>query len=173
MNRRRVLATAGAFIGSLTGCIGLDSEEPTGSRTPTPTKAPTSTPTERPPDAGGDYGSTGTPSKRSDLAEKTNNPNPDHPIRIINNDETTQNVTVNVTQHGTVVDTFSREVNASANVVAYNIRQTDPEGIEEYNITATVGNETDTATVRTNDCFGDITIDIRSDSSLAVSFAIC
>jgi hypothetical protein len=184
MNRRYVLASVGTFLCGLAGCVetGTETGEPATSQTPTERppdagddgKPPsTQTPTDQPPDAGGDGEPTDTSSNSSGLGEKTNSPNPDHPVRVINYDDTAHTVSVEITQNGTVVDTFSHEVSPDANVVAYNLRQVDPDGIEEYDVSATVGNQTESVTVRTNDCFGDINITVQSDGSLFVRFAIC
>lgn len=174
MNRRHVLASAGTLIAGLAGCLETtQGDAPSSTETPTEDTPAEDTPAEDTPDADESAESTETPSDSSGLAEAANQPNADHPVRVINHDDSAYSVSVKITQDGETIDTVTHESNPDANDVVYNLRQADPDGIEEYDVTATLGNQSETVKVRTNDCFGDVNVVIQSDGSLFVTYSIC
>lgn len=169
MERRALLRGLAVVLAGLSGCVGVESS---GREAPD-TVASTDTPTARPPDAGGSYGSTAGPTDEDGIVDDTDRANPDHPIRVSNRDDAAHHLEIQVRQNGTLVDTVTHNVSAGSDAVVYNLRDAEPDGIEPYSITATVGNQTESVSVRTDDCFGEVNVNIRSDGELSVGFEIC
>lgn len=156
-------------LARLSGCVGAESS---GGDAPD-TVSSTDTPTERPPDADGSYGSTAGPTDEAGIGDEIDRANPDHPIRVSNRDDVAHQLEIQVRQNGTLVDSVTHDASAGSDAVVYNLRKAEPDGIEPFSITATVGNQTESVSVRTDDCFGDVNVNIRSDGELSVGFEIC
>lgn len=114
-----------------------------------------------------------TPTSEVGFGDGSGEANPDHPIRVENYDGTARNVTVTVTRDGTEIANVTRTVPPGGEVVPYNLRRANPDGIEEYTVTATVGPYSDSLTVRTDDCYGEITVRVRSDGSPFLQPKVC
>lgn len=55
----------------------------------------------------------------------------------------------------------------------YNLKESNPDGIEDYTITATYDNQTENVTVATNQCYGGAVVEITEDGMIYPFYAIC
>ncbi|WP_257300516.1 hypothetical protein [Haloarchaeobius sp. FL176] len=97
---------------------------------------------------------------------------PDHPIRVENNDSTTHTLTLRIRRDGEQVHSTTLDVGPSFDDVVYNLEQLEPESIVQYRIVAEVGSKQDSRAVQTNACFGDVNVAV-SDGEPRVGFEIC
>ncbi len=173
-SRRSLLATLGTLAGA--GCL-TDSEESPDTPTGT-TPAPTT------------WSQQGSTEQR---AETTREPEADHAIRVQNDGTTTRDIAVEVVRAdgGTTVFSTVATVAPDEEITLFNLRETNPVGVEAFRIHASVIDTDGTATatgssvttregtfrasayLETSECFGDAIV-IWYGSSLGVVFsAIC
>lgn len=55
----------------------------------------------------------------------------------------------------------------------YNLNESNPDGIEDYTITATYNNQTENVTVTTNQCYGGAVVEITEDGMIYPFYSIC
>jgi hypothetical protein len=169
MHRRRFLAstTSTLAVATLAGCLGSlagDDDEPTPTDS---TNAPTTT------HASTDDDIIDTTDGQTDgpLADEETF-DPDHPIRVENNDSTTYTLTLRIRRDGEQVHSMTLDVGPAFEDVVYNLEQLEPERIVQYRIVAEVGSNQDSRAVQTSACFGDVNVAI-SDGEPRVGFEIC
>lgn len=92
-------------------------------------------------------------------------PDPDHPILVVNERETTVNVTVSVAHRGSLVFLERFRVAPTAEPEVYNLARADPDGIEPYNVTVATDSGHSASYVATTDaCLGSIIFTVRNGS---------
>ncbi|MFC4408333.1 hypothetical protein [Haloarchaeobius iranensis] len=176
MNRRRFLAstTSTLAVAILAGCLGPLGGDDDDESTPTPTDS-TSAPTTTHASTDDDivdttHGQTDTQTDGPLSDEQTFDP--DHPIRVENNDSTTHTLTLRIRRDGQQDHSLTRDLEPGFEDVVYNLEQLEPERIVQYQVVAEVGSEQDSRAVQTNACFGDVNVAI-SDGEPRVGFEIC
>ncbi|MEF8807079.1 hypothetical protein [Natronomonas sp.] len=158
MDRRRFLAACGLGIGGVAGC--LDGSVPGGSENPTD-DAPSS-PSGTPPDD---------PPPHEDAM---NEPDPDLDVGIENRSDETQTITLTVSREsGEIVYEETHAVEPGSDIDVYNLEEADPDGIEEFAITAERDGQRESATVKTSKCYGNAFVSIAEDGECYVTYSIC
>jgi hypothetical protein len=100
-------------------------------------------------------------------------PNPDLAVRIENNGGETRSVSLTVTREsGEVVHEATHEAPPGSDREVYNLRAADPDGVESFEIVAERGDASESVTVQTSDCFGDVIVMI-DEEGFRVTYAIC
>jgi len=56
---------------------------------------------------------------------------------------------------------------------AYNTRQANPDGIEEFNVSVTSGGSTDSFTLETDQCMGDVIAQVTESDGIDMVYSIC
>lgn len=123
------------------------------------------------------------------VEQASNEPEPDHRITLNNDSDETRTVRVRVVRAATDETVFedTREISAGSEIVAYNLKQADPDGVEAFRVcgqlveadgaTATTASEESEirhcATVETSECYGSTHVTVQKDGSLQVIYAIC
>lgn len=102
-------------------------------------------------------------------------PDADKAVHLENYWNDTVDVEVRVVRErtGETVHEETYELRPGEEVVAYNLSDADPEGIESFRVVVTARNETGEITIETNDCYGDAYAEIQDDGDLSVYYAIC
>jgi hypothetical protein len=158
MNRRQFLATCGLGLAGFAGC--LESGMPGGSESPndTPTGSPGGTPNEDPPSH----------------EDAMNEPNPDHDVGIENQSDEAWTVTLTVSREsGEVVYEETHEIDPKSDRDVYNLQEADPDGVEAFTVTAEIDGQQESATVETNECYGNAFVAIAEDGEFYVTYSIC
>ncbi|MFC6787377.1 hypothetical protein [Halobaculum halobium] len=157
-----VIVTAGCLGGPAPGTEPTTDETPTATATPTPTASPTppdKTPTYTPP--GTEYAS--------------EQPDASHSITVEN--EWNQSVRINVTvvreATNETVHEGSYDVAAGGEQAIYDTAEADPDGIERFTVEATALNATESVTIETSKCHGNVYVEITADGELYPYYAIC
>jgi len=114
-------------------------------------------------------------SDRSGNAAATQTPDADHAIEIEN--PTTESVEMTVTVRRvsteTVVHDQTHTVQPEETATIYNTRQADPDGIEEFNLSVATNGSTDSLSMKTNECWGDVVARVSASDGVSLVYAIC
>ena len=54
-----------------------------------------------------------------------------------------------------------------------NLREASPDGVETFEITATMGDATESVEVETSACYGDAIVSVTADGELSTTYSIC
>ena len=118
-------------------------------------------------------------------------PAPDHSVTLSNDDDEPATVRIRVFRDATDETVFEETVavQADGETEPYNLKEADPDGVESFTVCATrVASETSTtaadsttsgepqgncATVKTNECFGNVIVSVTDDGSVQVFYSIC
>ncbi|ERH01636.1 MAG: hypothetical protein J07HN6_01192 [Halonotius sp. J07HN6] len=102
-------------------------------------------------------------------------PEQDHAIEIENPtaDPVDTTVTVRRVTTGETVHNQTYTVQPNETVTAYNTRQADPDGIEEFTVSVAAYDLTDSLTVETNQCWGDVLARVTESDGVDMVYAIC
>ncbi|MFT4883031.1 MAG: hypothetical protein ACI8U4_000529 [Natronomonas sp.] len=158
MERRRFLAACGLGIAGTAGC--LDGSIPSGPENSTddPPPSPSGTPGDDPP-------------SHEDVM---NEPDPDLDVGIENRSDETQTITLTVSREsGETVYEDTHDVAPGSDIDVYNLKEADPDGVEEFVIAAERDGQRESATVRTNKCYGEAFVSIAEDGEFYVTYTIC
>lgn len=179
MDRRHLLRAVGTALGTagLAGCLGgtagSGAGTPSGTdtttdpgddgttpgdpdgETPTPPD-PTATPDDPPADYGGEQEA-----------------DPDLPVMGANRHDAAHTVGLTVSRAGTAVHEATHELAPGRERELYNLRAADPDGIERFTVTATLGGRTESVDVLTSDCYGRVIVAIRDDGVLDPTYTVC
>lgn len=152
------------------GCLGSPAPRtepttdgtPTATATPTPTASPTApseTPTYTPP--GTEYAS--------------EQPDASHQISVSNEWNRSVTVRVTVVREATneTVHEGSYDVGAGGERAVYDTADANPHGIERFTVEATALNATESVTIETSKCYGNVYVEITADGELYPYYAIC
>ena len=112
---------------------------------------------------------------RSGNAEAAQTPDPTHSIQIENekSDSVTLTATVLREQTGETVHNQTYTLQPNETVTAYNTRQANPDGIEEFTVTVTSEGSTDSFTLETNQCMGDVIARVTESDGIDMVYSIC
>jgi hypothetical protein len=154
MNRRSVLGGLGTVAaGLVAGCAGSGSHPDGGSRT--------------------ESADAETTTYANALDRMRNQPDPNLAIAVENRDDSEHTVTIEISQSSETRYEETIAVDPGAPRHVYNLQRLNPEGIEEFTITARLGTESKSMDVRTSECFGNVDIWIREDATLSFRYSIC
>jgi hypothetical protein len=105
--------------------------------------------------------------------DATDQPDPDLPVRIVNDAEETQTVSLTVTREsGEVVHKATHEAPPGSDREVYNLRAADPDGVESFEIVAERGDTSDSVTVQTSECYGHVIVRV-DEGGLGVTYSVC
>ena len=153
MNRRKLLQLAGTSLAfTVTGCLGTD--------------PPQDTESDQSENGGSDL---------SGNAEAAQTPDPDQSIQIKNERSDPVNVTATVVREttGEIVHNQTYTLQPDETNTAYNTRQANPDGIEKFNVSVTSGGSTDSFTLETDQCMGDLTAQVTESDGIDMLYSIC
>ena len=156
------------------GCTGPASTG-TGSGTPTSTPpAGTATPTPAP-DTTTEADKSGTETKSVTTEGASNQPDPDKAVRVENAWNRSVDVRIRVVREATngTVHEGTYAIDPGGERGVYNIAEADPDGIESFRVTATARNSTESVTVETHACHGDVYVEVLEDGTVYPSYPIC
>jgi len=152
------------------GCLGSPAPgtDPTAADTPTATATPTSTASPTPPSQTPTYTPPGTeyPSDQPDAS---------HQITVSNEWNRSVTVRVTVVREATneTVHEGTYEVAADQERAVYNTADANPDGVERFTVEATALNATESVTIETSKCYGNVYVEITADGELYPYYAIC
>lgn len=158
MDRRRFLAACGLGIAGLAGCLDEqapgDSESPNDDSPPSPSGTPD-----------------GDPPSHEDAM---NEPDPDLEVSIENRSNESQTIALTITREsGETVYENTHDVAPESDIDVYNLEEADPDGVEEFVITAERGDKKESASVKTSECYGEAFVAIAEDGEFYVTYSIC
>ena len=105
--------------------------------------------------------------------DATEQPDPDLPVRIVNDVEETRSVSLTVTREsGEVVHEATHEAPPGSDREVYNLRAADPDGIESFDIAVKHGDASDSVGVRTSECYGHVIVSV-DDEGPGVTYSVC
>lgn len=101
-------------------------------------------------------------------------PDPDHPVQLMNNWNQTVEFRVQITRTatGAVVYNNSHTLQPNSSQTVYNVAAADPSGVESFTVTVSAVNTTRTTSFDTNECYGNPQASVH-DGNLTVITAIC
>ena len=107
-------------------------------------------------------------SGRQGEGPSTPQPEPDHPIAIENMRSEPVNMTVVVRREktGKTVHNQTYTLQPDETVTAYNTRQANPDGVEEFNVSVTADGLADSFTMETDTCQGDILAEVTESDGI-------
>ena len=112
----------------------------------------------------------------SGILEATNTPNPDKSIDVRNDFNQTVEVRIEVLRNSTgeIVhnETYNVESGEELDEV-YNLNESNPDGIEEYEVISTYNETEESLSVFTNNCYGNVYVEITDSGMLYSYYAIC
>jgi len=114
-------------------------------------------------------------SNQSGNAEAAQTPDPNHQIQIENEISDPATVTVSVLREKTGKTVYNQTYTLQPNetVTAYNTQQANPDGIEEFNVSVTSGGSTDSFTLETDQCMGDVIARVTESDGIDMVYSIC
>lgn len=113
---------------------------------------------------------------RNNIQEAMNDPNADKDIDIRNEYSEPINITVTIVNNSTGDEVYneSYSIDANSNLdSAYNLQELNPDGVQEYRVGAEYNGTRESVTVKTNNCFGDVIIEVTQDGTVYPFYAIC
>lgn len=105
-----------------------------------------------------------------------NTPDSDKQVDISNRFNETANVRLTVKRDSTgeVVHEGSYTVSPGEDIdEVYNLNESDPDGIESYNVSAVYRGQNKSVPATTNQCYGRTTVEITEDGELYLFYSIC
>lgn len=110
------------------------------------------------------------------IGEAMDTPNPDKSITITNDFNETVDVRIEVRQYNTgeIVHNQSYTLDGNEELdEVYNLNQSNPDGIEEYEIISTYNDTREIIAIKTNNCYGNAYVEITESGTLYPYYAIC
>lgn len=179
MNRRTFVATATGVVASVAAAGCVTDDEPGASTTERSTTSDDDTATTR---SGTETTAPSTPTETTDddpswWSEASNEPDPSKDVKLVNDGEDDVAHTVDLEVYreatGTVVHDQSHEVPANAEVVAYDTADANPDGVEDFPVTCTFEDQTETVGVETSECYGWAEFVLSAEDELLGTYTIC
>lgn len=169
MNRRTLLVGALAATSSIAGCLDSTTNSATEA-TSTGTDSTESPTTEA---------STGSSTTEDPTTVRAvDAPDPDHAIWVENETDSVREITVTVTriQDGEpdeVVYEATHELEPKGSKYVYNLNESNPDGVERFEVAGETGDQTTWRYVATSECYLDCGIVLREGGELVVERPIC
>lgn len=150
----------------LVGGAGCLDTAPTGTPTTTGTPTPTASPSPASPTANG------TPAGTEYASDR---PDPSHAITLTNRWNRSVEVRVTVTREATneTVHEATYDLAAGDEEIVYDTAEASPDGIERFTVTASARNATESVTIETSRCYGNVYVEITDEGELYPYYAIC
>lgn len=156
MRRRTLLASlSAAATTAVAGCSAL-AGEPESSTTPTAWEATTVDGSNR---------------SRRDVER----PSAEQNVVLANRDDEAHWVWLSVVERKSGIEMYEarRELEPESETPVYPIEDADPEGVQSYRCTLELDDAAASAVLWTNTCYGDVTLAVESDGTLAGSVETC
>lgn len=117
------------------------------------------------------------PTATDGLLAGANDPDPDHAITVVNRGSESRRVRVRVVREAAGEAVFEETVDAppDGEREVYNLADAAPDGIESFEVCGELDGDADArdcATLRTNACYGDAHVTVRSDESVRVVYSV-
>ncbi|MFB6092616.1 MAG: hypothetical protein ABEK02_06360 [Haloquadratum sp.] len=176
MRRTRAVGTLFVVLFLAAGCLGGPPSAGTDTATATPTQTPTATaapgsPTPTPDPTPGE-----TPTETWEPTTRASEiPDADKAVHVENRWNRSVEVRIRVVRVATneTVYAGTETFDPGADRDVYSIAEADPDGIESFRVVATALNTTESVTIETNACYGNVYVEITEDGTLYLYYAIC
>jgi hypothetical protein len=168
------LAVALAVLALTAGCVGPasigDGSESVTSASPVDTATPTPDP-----DTATKADQSPTETKSVNTEGASNEPDPDKAVRLENAWNGSAEIRIRVVREATngTVHEGAYTLDPGEEREVYNLADAEPDGIEPFRVIATARNTTDSVTVETHACHGDVYVELLEDGTVYPSYAIC
>ena len=108
------------------------------------------------------------------ITHASSQPDPDLPVSLDNRHDERHEIGVEITREsgGTVHDE-THTIDPGIERTVYNLREASPDGVETFEITATMGETTESVRVETSACYGDAIVSVTEDGELYPYYSIC
>ncbi|PSQ03443.1 hypothetical protein BRC95_08930 [Halobacteriales archaeon QS_5_68_33] len=108
------------------------------------------------------------------ITHASSQPDPDLPVSLDNRHDERHEIGVEITREsgGTVHDE-THTIDPGIERTVYNLREASPDGVETFEITATMGDATESVEVETSACYGDAIVSVTEDGELYLYYSIC
>jgi len=108
------------------------------------------------------------------ITHASSQPDPDLPVSLDNRHDERHEIGVEITREsgGTVYDE-THTMDPGIERTVYNLREASPDGVETFEITATMGETTESVRVETSACYGDAIVSVTEDGELYPYYSIC
>lgn len=101
-------------------------------------------------------------------------PDPDLRVSIDNEHDERHEIEVEITREsGEVVYAETHAIDAGSERSIYNLRNASPDGVEAFEIAATMDDTTETIRVETSTCYGQAIVSVTDDGELYPFYSIC
>jgi hypothetical protein len=116
---------------------------------------------------------TGSP-QTTPLGDPESEADPDLQVSLDNERDESHRIAVEIRrENGDVVYAETHEIEADSERDIYNLREASPDGVEAFEISATMDGETESMRVETSTCYGDAIVSVTDDGDLYPYYAIC
>lgn len=114
------------------------------------------------------------PATLSGLESGADQPDPHKVVHVRNDGNRSAELHVRVvSETNETVHDEGYELAPETELRAYDIADAEPDGIVSYTVVATYRNTTESVTIETNACYGDVHAEVTADGQLTVYYAIC
>jgi len=101
-------------------------------------------------------------------------PDPDLQVSIDNEHDERHEIEVEIAREsGEDVYAETHAIDAGSERAIYNLREASPDGVETFEITATMDGATETIRVETSECYGAAIVSVTDDGTLYPFYSIC
>jgi len=108
------------------------------------------------------------------MTHASSQPDPDLGVLLENRDDERREVRLEVTREsGETVHDETHAIDPGTERTVYNLRKASPDGIERFEIAATMGDATESVEVETSACYGDAIVSVTADGELSTTYSIC
>ena len=138
------------------GCLGPSAGTPTATGSPGTTSERTA----------------GTPAGTEYASQR---PEPSHPVTLRNEWNRSVEARVTVVREATnaTVHDATYDLAAGSERTVYDTAEADPDGVEAFAVTVTARNVTESVTIETSRCYGDVYAEVTDEGELFVTYAVC
>jgi len=108
------------------------------------------------------------------MTHASSQPDPDLDVLLHNEHDESHEIGVDVAREsGEMVYDGTHAIDPGAERTVYNLREASPDGVETFEITATMGEATESMQVETSACYGDAIVSVTDDGELYPYYSIC
>jgi len=112
--------------------------------------------------------------ERTSMDDPGSDPDPDLAVSLDNEHDEDHTIRVEIRREGgETVYAETHEIAAGSEREVYNLREASPDGVETFEITATMDGETESMRVETSTCYGEAIVSVTDDGMLYPYYAIC
>lgn len=112
--------------------------------------------------------------RTTEMDHPSSQPNPDLSVSLDNEHDESHEIRVEITREsGETVYDGTHTIDPDTERTVYNLREASPDGIETFEITATMDGTTESVEVETSACYGDAIVSVTDDGELYPYYSIC